>query len=514
MPLGERIQFLFRPTGEHQDPFNQLVLSTLFSIFGFNYMSFLTISILMHFCVSILLLYLLRSIFPNNKLATFIGVCLFGVSSSSYQATMWVLANVSIHVSTSLCLLSLLFFVFYTKNLRRRHLVISLLLLLVSLFFKEIAIGIFIFYLIILFYMAKFKKHQIPTASIVFTFGVLLCYLLWRFLPTLSVSVHTNVSTNVSVFSNIKSLLYNLTTLPLKTLVHVFVSPQLIYGFSRTFSEHIPAQFRPELSTTAYDKFVLSVVFDLVSAFCLFLFVNVLTIILFFVKNAREYFNILGIYFLFIVLTTLVFIFAPERSGRIYYLESRHFYLPMIAASFLVTYLLVRLKSRLLFIIIIIFIFLNIVYTRQSIILTHQYSSTRRNIIEQISYLYPVLPQKVIFFVDSDSSYFGLAESVHILPFQSGFGQALMIQYSQTENLPSDFFTGKFLWSIDSQGYEEHDGRGFGYFRDFTELNYSLSKTKISPTSVIAFKWDSKRQELTDSTEIVQKQLLNNSSYE
>jgi len=84
------------------------------------------------------------------------------------------------------------------------------------------------------------------------------------------------------------------------------------------------------------------------------------------------------------------------------------------------------------------------------------------------------------------------------MPFQSGFGQTLLIYYSQNEKFPRDFYPGDFLWEIRSQGYQEHGDRGFGYFRDFDLMAKTIDEKSIPADSVIAFRYDSSSQKIED----------------
>ena len=64
----------------------------------------------------------------------------------------------------------------------------------------------------------------------------------------------------------------------------------------------------------------------------------------------------------------------------------------------------------------------------------------RHNILNQISEDNLKLTDKQVFYTESDTSYYGLPDETKILPFQSGFGQTLLVWFEKSERFPNDFF--------------------------------------------------------------------------
>ena len=109
----------------------------------------------------------------------------------------------------------------------------------------------------------------------------------------------------------------------------------------------------------------------------------------------------------------------------------------------------------------------------------------RKNILTQVKRDYPVLPPKVVFYIESDSSYYGLPEEVKILPFQTNFGSTLFIWYLPTEKFPKEMVDKGWLFSdLTAEGYKEIGGRGFGYFWDITKLKKVVLEKNLSPEMV------------------------------
>jgi len=131
----------------------------------------------------------------------------------------------------------------------------------------------------------------------------------------------------------------------------------------------------------------------------------------------------------------------------------------------------------------------------------------RQYILSDIKGSYQRLPKKVVFYTESNKSYYGLPDEDRILPFQSGFGQTLLLWYYRSENFPVAFFKDNYLWDITSQGYKEIQGTGFGYFRNYSLLLSTLKEYNLSSESVIAFSWDDNTQTITNITEKIRKKI-------
>ena len=155
------------------------------------------------------------------------------------------------------------------------------------------------------------------------------------------------------------------------------------------------------------------------------------------------------------------------------------------------------------------FIGSNIMATKIELGKISEIGKYRHNILNQISEDNLKLTDKQVFYTESDTSYYGLPDETKILPFQSGFGQTLLVWFEKSERFPNDFFRDHYLWPIDSQGYKEVDNRGFGYFRDFNLLKSKITEYNLSESSVIAYSWDSKTNKLTNISDIIRLKLKN-----
>ena len=151
-----------------------------------------------------------------------------------------------------------------------------------------------------------------------------------------------------------------------------------------------------------------------------------------------------------------------------------------------------------------IFIIFNILQIRRDINQEQGIGFTRTSILNRMKDSYPTLPKKVIIYIESDTVYFGLPPTEHVLPFQSGFGQTLLVWYNAKGDLfPACFFDEQYLYAIESQGYKECEGRGFGYFRKMDDLKKAIGENNIKAENVIAFSYISSKNSLVNVTEQV-----------
>ena len=157
-------------------------------------------------------------------------------------------------------------------------------------------------------------------------------------------------------------------------------------------------------------------------------------------------------------------------------------------------------------ILIVIFNIYNLEYTLTEL---SKVGALRKNILETIKKNYPTLSKRVVFYTESDRSYYGLSPEDRILPFQSGFGQTLLIWYYPIQKFPKAFIEGRYLWEIKDQGYREAEGIGFGYFRNHQLLQEALINYNISPDSIIAFSWNGDSNSLKDITLKTRESLRN-----
>ena len=217
----------------------------------------------------------------------------------------------------------------------------------------------------------------------------------------------------------------------------------------------------------------------------------------------------IGIFSLFFVaINSLIYALSPGRSGFVPIIDSRNLYLPSIGMVFLIVSLSMLIKPKILSILFLsVFISFNVIITKIELNKITDVGKDRFKILKQIDKENVKFLDKQILYVESNTSYYGLPDEIRIPPFQSGFGQTLLVWFQDNEKFPIEFFENKFLWPIESQGYKEINGRGFGYFRELDLLTETIKEYNLPEDSFTAYSWNSKENKLTNITNEIRKKL-------
>ena len=487
------------PDPGHYVPLFKILFATLFKLFGFDYWKWSAVSILWHIINSFLVYLLAKKLFKKSWQAIFCGI-LFAVFAAGQQATSWVVADSATHVATFFVLLSLVYF-FEGKILK------SIIMIVVSLLFKEISIGMFAFFLIVLAYQNYIDKKKIFDKRILYFVAIGVLYIIFRYLTFLG--IFSNVSAPIITESQgFREILTNMATFPVKTISQTIIPQYALLEISKYIAEKLPDGIAGLPATTFFDNFYLRYVLGVLVTGIFAIVLLVLTLATKFKKN--KYTAIAFFSLSFVVINSAIYALSPGRSSFIPIIDSRNLYLPSVGIVFFIISIVSILKDwKMITLILGLFIGSNIMATKIELGKISEIGKYRHNILNQISEDNLKLTDKQVFYTESDTSYYGLPDETKILPFQSGFGQTLLVWFEKSERFPNDFFRDHYLWPIDSQGYKEVDNRGFGYFRDFNLLKSKITEYNLSESSVIAYSWDSKTNKLTNISDIIRLKLKN-----
>ncbi|KKR83033.1 MAG: hypothetical protein UU29_C0008G0142 [Candidatus Daviesbacteria bacterium GW2011_GWA2_40_9] len=387
---------------------------------------------------------------------------------------------------------------FYFKKGKKKFFYISLSLILIALLFKETAVT----FLIVLFGLILFKEKKGLKKSSVFNLGLVVAfYIFLRFAYLLFKvgGLSTSASQNTEDFGLI--LGYNIFTIPVKIFTQIFFPNDLLvyitnitsspFGIYQYFAKGpwvIESGFRYDLLTLSLGLLIIALMWWINQK----------------IKNRQPF-------YLGLVLILLIVVPFLLLKKYLLYFDSRYLYPATLGLSLIigatVAYLKIRLQRLVAALMLGIFLIVLVGHLVSLKVLINQQKelgSERDRLLGYIKEQYPNLPQRVIFYTESDSTYSGIPK---ILPFQSGVGQMLLIWYHPTENFPGDFFQNDFLWDIDSEGYREFSGRGFGYYRDFPALKKAITDYNMSINSVFAFSWNGTSGNLQDITVNVRDKL-------
>ena len=491
---------IFLPSGPHYTPFSVLSINLLFRAFDLNYLGYFIVSMLLHLAVVFLVGKLARILLKDFKLSLAASV-LFGLLASIYQATTWVVADIGTHGPTIFGLVCLIYFFKFLEGEKNAY-IISIVSLLISLLFKEIAVGLFI---LLPLYTILFTK-KVPNKKKFLSWIMILgfVYIVLR-LVLVSSNAPQDKNRQLDQSYSRDDLIFNTITFPEKAISQSIIPSAALVNFSQKLASRLPDDVTGEKSTPEYDKFVLGSVVEATSG-AIFLIISLIAINLW-VKNKK---NNLGRAISFslalIVINSLIFTISPEKWGKIAILDSRNLYFLSCGTAILLTTLFfgyAKKKQYLYRILFILLIVINFHWLNLSLDGLIADAEIRKNILSSIKKQHPRLPQKVIVFSESDKTFYGLPENERILPFQSGLGQTLLVWYYKDEKFPDDFLQNKFLWDIKDQGYKEVGGRGFGYFRDFEQMANTVVQNKIPQDSIIGFNYNSNEKNVTDISEEV-----------
>jgi hypothetical protein len=492
--LIDSLKFFFYPSVSHYNPITVAIQQILFSIWGLNYINFAIIGLILHLLVVFSFFLLARKIF-KEKIQALIATLIFASFASGFQAVTWVVTDIATLSASVFAIFSSIFYLDFLRKGKNSLLFLSLLFLFISLLFKEIALSLLLIYVgAYLFYKKKVNKYLFWIIG----FGII--YFIFRFLMIFVPPISSDGV--VTQYLSLRTIIYNFLTLPLKSITYTFVQPDLFKNLMMKAGILFPEGIRGVVGSPDFEKFVVKRLMEIGSTALGFL-ILVLGIRLVRKSKSKNFkFTILfGLSWAFF--NSFIFALSPGTSGITLVPDSRNLYfLSMGIALFLAG----SFNKRRIFLVV--FIVLNIIWLNNNITNFISSSGLRRNILNQIKMDYPKLPSKVIFYVESDSSFYGLPENVHIMPFQSGFGQTLLSWYEKDQNFPIDFFKNNYLWDIKSQEYKEINGIGFGYFRNFDQLLEVVSRVKFNVDNVIGYSYNSKNQILVNITKEINTKLV------
>jgi hypothetical protein len=498
------ITWSFAPDKEHYTPIYNMIFLIYFRLLKFNFEIYALLSILSHLVI-VYLVYIFTSKVFKVKILAIACAAFFGLNSSLYQANTWVWYETGFHYSTIFALLSLISFWNFFENGRLKSIYISLLLLVVSLLIREEAVGFFALYplAIILFKKGKFKN------KIVFFRPVLLVgliYFLFRvsmfFIPSareLFPSVF-NLQTPANIF-------FNTIAFPSKVLLQTVFPSRIGLFVSRWLTGLLPRDLTGLVGTTQFDVFVEQRTLQI---FTLAIFMLVLWGLYRLWQQKRNviWVKIVIFGFAFVVVNSFVYALSSGRLDLIVLVDSRNLYPTVIGtAIFLVSLSAVIFKKSPTKAVLCILplILLHVFYLHKELVALSTTGSIRKAILYQVKNDYPKLPAKVVFYTESDSSYYGMPETEKILPFEFGLGRILLSWYESEENFPRIFFENRFLWGLTSEGYIGEGNRGFGYYRNMDKMVIAIKENRLSTDSILAYRFYSKENLLVNVSDEVRR---------
>lgn len=129
----------------------------------------------------------------------------------------------------------------------------------------------------------------------------------------------------------------------------------------------------------------------------------------------------------------------------------------------------------------------------------------RKNILNYIQERTGPLPKRAIIYTET-TNYGYVGQAAAILPFQNGLGTTLRVLYQgNAQDYRAVSKKQGYLWNLLNQGYDEVDGTGFGYFREYDKLYEAYKEHKLSPDEIFAFRYTGK--DISDVTSLMRGRL-------
>lgn len=499
----------------HFFPLGTLLFLVEYLLFKVHFIPYALIGLSLHI-INAFIMYLLIKKTSRNEIVAFSSSGLFLINSISHQPVTWIAAGIGTLPSTTSLLLSTLFFIKYLEKNENKYFFITLFLVAISLFFKEISLFIFLFLPIYWILYRKYSIRAVNKKLLTSFLSIGVVYLFFRlaliFFQIRSPQPEISEASGTSTAASIPAYLFRVIEIPLKGVAQLFFPQNFLIAISDTIVRLAYPQFvGPDGAVNPYIS--QTIVFGL-TCYILTICVGVAAFLLFkyFKKNEQiDLANTTLFGLLFSAASLLPFIFIPGKPGYFSIFEPRNLYIGMIGANVLISlcayaianYFSKKIRTNiaiLLLLLLPLFLF-HITTIRGDIQRLMNMATIRIKLLDTIRDEYGTLPKKVIFYTQSNTPYYGLPEEEKILPVQSGFGRMLMVWYQDSERFPGCLYENQFLHGLTSQGYRECEGRGFGYFRDYDKLVAEVRANNIKLDEIIAYSWEGKKEQFTDITQ-------------
>lgn len=487
----------------HFVPLTMSLSYFLYSLFGPNYFVYNSVSLFFHL-INAVLVYLTAVSVLKRKSSQLIAVAVFITSSSAAELLMWPVINLNV-ISLTFSLLSWLLVInenFAQKitGVLRMSLITSLFLL--SIFSVEYGAG-FAFFIPLTYILLRQGSLRDKLKKLTpFILGVFV-YCLLRLIPL------TEGSGFSSGFSSAGLPIYiRWAYLVPRYFGQLFFSQHFILWLSGLLSHLYPLSIN--------EVFIEAKIYPIVS-FVLGVLIIVFSGIFYSKKAMREgkkYAKTFLLITFSIAFSALPFLLIPGEAGSFSIFSSRYMYFGLFGLAIYLGFIndLLTVNSKSVSAI-------GILIFSGALILSgtlrnfekgeslYRIGKMRLRIIKFVDGSIPNVPQKLIIYTESSQSYYGLPGEEKIMPFQSGFGQTLLIFLGTRARFPLEFYPGWGLWEIMSQGYLENEERGFGYFRDLKLLEKAINENKIPEDSLYAFSWNGNEGAIVDISDRIRHEI-------
>lgn len=490
-----------------------------YKLFGMNFTFYGFVSIFTHILNAFLVYCVSRMLIKNSFLSVF-SALLFSVGSISHQAVTWIATSVNTQGATMFSLISIIFFLSYLKAKKQKFylLTLSFASIVIALLFKETVLPFILIPMLWYFYRENKNPTHVKKIFLPFLVVFVLYVFIRIFVYIISPSTIPNAP-QIGQQPGMPVYIYRLFTLPFKVIAQsTFPQLTLVSWSDRIVKLAYPRFIESDGAVNPYIS--QSIVFDFVGyiiATVLF-FIAILSFVFLQKANKRYLANGVILSVCIMVAGALPIIFIPGQPGYASIIEPRHLYIGSIGSSMLIVVVVYSVfnfllkQKRLWTTILTSIVLLSIVSfhslsTRNDIEKLKQISFYRKLFLTGIEKDYRKLSKNVVFYTQSNKTYYGQPDTEKFLPVQFGFGKILMIWYQKKEQFPVCLYKDAFLDGLLSQGYRYCEGRGFGYFRDYDKLVEVVKTNGIDAQNIISYSWSGETKEFSDITQAIREKV-------
>jgi hypothetical protein len=489
----------------HFYPMGNITWMILYKLFGLSAQYYAYIGLIFHALAAYLSFLLFERILKNKSQGLILSL-LFLVSFPTKQAVVWFGA---MHIVIGVTVFVFLYLL-YLDHLRVQHRFsakdtgILAVLFLVGFFYYEEAVILIPLTLLFVYFFWE-TKHRKKILRSVTRFLIILTVIVGiRFIAGLVIGEKVQFEKD----NNLIMFCYNAISIFPKMVIQNIIELEHLWVFARKYTEFAFPAILSEGLTIERTVFE-DVVF--------YLFIPIAFAIGFSYANLKKYqqkillFSIVFIYLCALTLT--------PQTRRLYFLESRYLYLANFGVLLLLAMIYKGLRNgihengKYIKKIAVLFIILYGIYSYTNIqnkLKTYYIplAKTRKEILHQIQLLYPTIGNNTVFYLRCKEQDDCIPNGL-VVPFQSGFGQMLLVLYGrQKERLYAPFMESFYLWDMEAQDYRKIGNIGFGYFRDMTKIQELVRNGLVLPDDIIAFTYDRNQNIIEDISKEVRSQLL------
>lgn len=535
--------------GQHIIPIASIIYYLNTKLFGINYFPYAFMSLLLHSLNSILIFLFIKLLLDKKRnyiknIFGILGAIFFAFAPSSIHTITGAAPFYGQNIlSVTFFLLCIFSFKLSFLKKERNFIYLTIIFLFLSLFTKETSFFLFL----LLPVMALIEKRIFPLKFLGKVFAMsLVAYLIVRFVipnfyalpgkisdiitdkyipksytqPAKVVDTGTIVSRDLSIYKNLPGeVLLRTVTFPIRMTGTLFLPRTTVFSIVQFITPiMVPlASLGDTSSQLAFSygpgNFVIIYLASLIIIFfCLSSIVRFIRQKQ--IEEAQALATGLAI-ILFSALPLVAIIFSFPRWGYDFYFDARFYYNPNVGAAIVFPFLILgiaRFFSKLLNVrsvsVAAVIVFLIWLVNNMSVFsltlnqFINRFGADRREIINQVKSYMPVLPEKTVFFFETD----GLSAFGPSLPFYTSVPQAFAVSYYDKSPLPDDFLI-KPLFNAKPEGYLYKNGRGLGYYTSKKNLSQALLQKKFEISDIYAFYYKSLEGKLFDTTLQTRKEM-------